>query len=55
MSSLVATFSCYVNLFSCYVNSTISLSMSDFSFKVEEVEETPTSIFAFLLLSVTQV
>ena len=35
--------------------STISLTISDFSFKVEEVEETSISIFAFLLVSVTQV
>ena len=37
------------------IYSTISLSISDFSFKVEEVEETPILIFAFLLVSGSQV
>ena len=33
----------------------MKLSISDFSFKDEEVEETPISIFAFLLVSGSQI
>ena len=33
----------------------MSLSISDFSFKVQEVEETPISVFAFLLVSVSHI
>ena len=37
------------------ISSKISWSFSDFSFKVEEVEETPISIFSFFLVSGSQV